>query len=207
MVCVKPLVGVFTSHSGIQKLQSWLLLGWGRPPPFLQQLLPGQNPCPAVVPMLHGRELTWSCWLPCRECHQPWTRALPVPPSSGWAQCKGSSQQHLWTPVPGEAPMSATGAELPSPSCQPCTALSMRCKQHRRKAKGPNQIRLPVPLYVTCLSPLPVASVLEKKSCSRKPKQKKLVVCMWGKGPRGWSKHQRCELLLPRQVLPRSSSH
>lgn len=64
MVCVKPLGGAYTSHSGIQKLQSCLLLGWGWSPPFLQDLVPGQNHIPASAPMLHCRELTWSSYQP-----------------------------------------------------------------------------------------------------------------------------------------------
>lgn len=73
----------------------------------------------------------------------------------------------------------------------------MKCKQHGRKAKGSNQITLPVSLFVTCLSLLPVARE-KRKTAAERPRQSKLVVCTWGKGARGCSKHQRCEFLLPR---------
>lgn len=67
--------------------------------------------------------------------------------------------------------MAAKGAELPSPSYQLCTTLWMKCQQHGRKAKGPNQIRFPS--AIICHLPVTASSSQgEKESCSRKTKAK-----------------------------------
>lgn len=73
--------------------------------------------------------------------------------------------------------MSAKGAELPSPSCQLCTTLSMKCKQHGRKAKGPKQIRLPAPLFITCLSLLPGAREERKAAVENQGKTSLWSAC------------------------------